>query len=74
MGGYDSHWRNEMPDPENNIVEMIMFHFCPEDHWYFTEGPDYVYTLKENGLLETLEVDSYELSPKYLKNKDIVDN
>jgi hypothetical protein len=69
MGGYDSHWRDEMPDPENNVVEVIMFHFCPEDHWYFTEGPDYVYTLKEAGLLDTLEVDPYELSPEYLRKK-----
>jgi len=45
MGGHDAHGRYDMPDPENNRVEMIMFHFCPEDHWYFTEGPDYVYKL-----------------------------
>jgi len=67
MGGYDSHWRNEMPDPKNNVVEMIMFHFCPSDHWYFTEGQDYIYELADNGYLENLEVDSYELSPEYLR-------
>jgi hypothetical protein len=65
MGGYDSHWRNDMPDPDTNRVEVIMFHFCPEDHWYFTEGPDYVYELKDNGLLQ--DFDSYNLSPKYIE-------
>lgn len=67
MGGYDSHWRNDMPDPENNRVEMAMFHFCPEDHWYFTEGQDYLYELDDKGLLENLDVDSYELSPEYIR-------
>jgi hypothetical protein len=65
MGGYDSHWRNEMPDPDNNRVEVIMFHFCPEDHWYFTEGPDYGYKLQDQGLLT--ESESYLMSPKYLE-------
>jgi hypothetical protein len=45
MGGHDHHGRYAMPDPDNNRVEMIMFHFVPADHWYFTEGPDYVYKL-----------------------------
>lgn len=65
MGGYDSHWRNDMPDPDNNRVEVIMFHFCPEDHWYFTEGPEYGYKLQDEGLLT--ESESYLLSPKYLE-------
>jgi hypothetical protein len=67
MGGYDKHWREDMPDPENNRVQVVMFHFCPEDHWYFTEGPDYVYELQARGDLDTIEVDTYELSPKYLE-------
>jgi hypothetical protein len=66
MGGYDSHGRNPMPDPENNRVEVIMFHFCPDDHWYFTEGPEYVYELADSGLLS--EGDSYHLSPKRRNN------
>jgi hypothetical protein len=61
MGGYDSHWREAMPDPENNRVEVIMFHFCPSDHWYFTEGEDYFYYLMDNNLLS--DGDSYHLSP-----------
>jgi hypothetical protein len=66
MGGYDSHGRPDMPDPETNRVEIIMFHFCPDDHWYFTEGPDYMYELMDAGLLP--EGDSYYLSPKKLKH------
>lgn len=61
MGGYDSHGRNKMPDPQSNRVEVIMFHFCPQDHWWFTEGEEYLYYLKENDLLP--EGDSYHLSP-----------
>lgn len=62
MGGHDFHWREAMPDPETNRVEVIMFHFCLDDHWYFTEGEDYVYYLMDNDLLS--EGDSYHLSPK----------
>lgn len=65
MGGYDSHWRDEMPDPENNRVQVVMFHFCPEDHWYFTEGPEYFYKLQDDGLIS--DFDSYQLSPKYIE-------
>lgn len=25
------HWRSSFPDPENNVVEIIMFYFCPKD-------------------------------------------
>lgn len=70
MGGYDSHWREDMPDPENNRVEVIMFHFCPSDHWYFTEGEDYFYYLMDNDLLS--DGDSYHLSPAVI-NKNKVD-
>lgn len=66
MGGYDSHGRPDMPDPETNRVEVIMFHFCPADHWYFTEGPDYFYELMDSGRLS--DGDSYDLSPKKHKN------
>lgn len=65
MGGHDYHGRPEMPDPENNRVEVIMFHFAPADHWYFTEGPDYVYTMSDMGILP--EGDSYHLSPQKVK-------
>lgn len=70
MGGYDLHGRKKMPDPSNNRVEIIMFHFCPEDHWWFTEGQDYLYFLKENDLLP--EGDSYYLSPAVIKKNGVV--
>jgi len=35
------HWRNKFPDPANNEVEMIFFHFAEPDHWYFTKGVEY---------------------------------
>jgi hypothetical protein len=65
MGGHDFHARPPMPDPENNRVEVIMFHFAPVDHWYFTEGPDYVYELADAGILPM--GDSYHLSPQKIK-------
>lgn len=65
MGGYDAHGRGEMPDPDNNRVEVVMFHFCPSDHWWFTEGEEYLYYLKDNDLLP--DGDSYHLSPALLE-------
>jgi len=54
MGGHDLHGRPEMPDVEDASVENIMFHFCPSDHWWFTEGPEYA-----KGMLERGEVEKY---------------
>jgi hypothetical protein len=36
------HWREKFPDPENNHVAMIFFHFAEPSHWFFTKGPSYV--------------------------------
>lgn len=38
------HWREEFPNPENNMVCNAFFFYCEPDHWYFTEGPEYLYT------------------------------
>ena len=54
MGGHDLHGRPKMPDVEDALVENIMFHFCPADHWWFTEGPEYA-----KGMLERGEVEKY---------------
>ena len=43
-GNDQEHWREEFPDPKNNLVVNAFFFFCEPDHWYFTEGPDYLYT------------------------------
>jgi len=36
------HWRNDFPDPKNNKVGFIFFHFVEPDHWFFTKGPTYI--------------------------------
>lgn len=38
MGCDDYHGREHIDKPDAELVN-IMFHFCPEDHWYFTKGP-----------------------------------
>jgi hypothetical protein len=43
-GNDQEHWRNEFPSPETNLVCNAFFFFCEPDHWYFTEGPNYLYT------------------------------
>ncbi len=48
MGEDQLHWRGPFPDPENNIVEMIFFHFVPEDHWFFTKGRDHIHEIRKN--------------------------
>lgn len=42
LGEDQTHWREPFPDPEHNVVEMIFFHFAPQNHWYFTHGPNHV--------------------------------
>jgi hypothetical protein len=29
------HWREDFPNPENQKVAMIFFHFVEPDHWWF---------------------------------------
>lgn len=41
MGEDQEHWRGPFPDPYDNCVEMIFFHFAPEGHWWFVHGPQY---------------------------------
>jgi len=41
-GNDQFHWREKFPDPKNNYVGMIFFHFAEPDHWWFTKGPSYV--------------------------------
>lgn len=31
------HWREEFPDPENNVVCNLFFFYAEPDHWFFTE-------------------------------------
>jgi hypothetical protein len=41
MGEDQEHWRGPFPDPYDNCVEMIFFHFAKPDHWWFTKGKEY---------------------------------
>ena len=51
MGNQQEHWREAFPNPENNVVGMALFHFAEPDHWYFTEGPEYVFNKNKNGIM-----------------------
>lgn len=41
MGMDTMHGRRPISDPGNNVVEMVFFHFVPEDHWYFNHCTDF---------------------------------
>ena len=36
------HWREKFPDPANNEVQMLFFHFVEPEHWFFTKGPSHI--------------------------------
>lgn len=36
-GETQRHWREDFPDPENNIVCNLFFFYVEPDHWFFTE-------------------------------------
>ena len=40
-GNDQYHFRKEFPEPDTNIVSVVTFFFCEQDHWFFTEGPEY---------------------------------
>jgi hypothetical protein len=42
VGSKLEHYRNEMTDPENNEVEMLLFHFEPGNSWLFNRCDDFV--------------------------------
>jgi|TARA_B110000977_G_scaffold200985_1_gene293487 hypothetical protein len=35
VGSEVLHYRDYMPDPENNVVEIVLMHYEPGDSWYF---------------------------------------
>jgi hypothetical protein len=44
MYGNDQlHWREEFPNPENNLVANAFFFFVEPGHWYFEHGVQYLY-------------------------------
>lgn len=47
-GNDQEHWREEFPNKESQHVAMIFFHFAEPDHWYFTNGPEYLDVIRKN--------------------------
>jgi hypothetical protein len=41
-GNDQMHWREDFPNPEENFVAMVFFHYAEPDHWWFTKGPSYL--------------------------------
>ena len=52
FGNDQLHWREKFPDPDNNFVAMIFFHYVEPEHWYYTHGPNYIETLRSRGQQE----------------------
>jgi len=46
-GNDQEHWREEFPEPHDNHVAMIFFHFAEPDHWFFTKGPSYLSVIRK---------------------------
>jgi hypothetical protein len=45
-GNDQMHWREDFPNPKENHVAMIFFHFAEPEHWYFTKGPSYLSVIR----------------------------
>jgi hypothetical protein len=43
-GNAQEHWREEFPNPETNLVANAFFFYVEPDHWFFTKGPQHLYT------------------------------
>ena len=46
-GNDQLHWREDFPNPQNNYVAMVFFHFAEPEHWYFTKGPNYLQVIRK---------------------------
>jgi len=47
MGCDDFHYR-EKTDQEDADLVLVMFHFCPADHWYFNKGEDHFEAIQKH--------------------------
>jgi hypothetical protein len=47
-GNDQEHWRLDFPNPETNLVANAFFFYVEPNHWFFTEGPQYLYTKIRN--------------------------
>jgi hypothetical protein len=55
-GNDQLHWREKFPDPKRQHVAMIFFHFAEPDHWWFTEGPEYLSVIRKEITQEAWEL------------------
>jgi hypothetical protein len=46
-GNDQEHWREDFPNPGQQHVAMIFFHFAEPDHWFFTKGPSYLSVIRK---------------------------
>lgn len=47
MGCDDFHYREKTNQEDADLV-LVMFHFCPADHWYFTKGEGHFKYIQEH--------------------------
>lgn len=47
-GNDQEHWRGQFPNPNNQHVAMIFFHFVEPDHWWHTKGVSYLEVVRKN--------------------------
>ena len=45
-GEDQEHWREEIKDNDATIA-VIFFHYVEPDHWWFTKGPEHIYTIHD---------------------------
>jgi hypothetical protein len=51
-GTEQEHWRETVED-NDGVVGAVFFHYVEPDHWWFTEGPEYLNVIKnkqQNGV------------------------
>lgn len=58
------HWREKFPDPKNNEVAMIFYHFVDKDHWFFTGEKDAHFKIIEKRQKSMVEYYSNNTMPK----------
>lgn len=46
-GEAQEHWRESLSN-NTDIIRVAFFHYVDSNHWWFTEGPDYVNVVREN--------------------------
>ena len=79
-GNDQLHGRHEMPDPDNQFVANVFFHFAEPDHWWFTKGPRYLdvirgYITEEvwNKFDGKIPMPGEEVDTKMLEIKEVVE-